>query len=200
MNAARLGAKVFIMPKYNVHQLLLYLDIYRITFMTSVPVIMTTLASQKNPDMYNLKAIESVVTGSAPLNPEIGKIVEQVYLHDAVKIKQGYGMTECTCSVSGFAPDDESDGKSVGSLNANCRAKIVEIEGRNFTSSTPPGVITGEIWISGPNVMRGYYKMPKETANAMAYENGESWFRTGDIGYVDKRGYIYIVDRLKVRS
>jgi 4-coumarate--CoA ligase len=186
------------MPKFNVNKFLLYLDIYRITFMTGVPVVMTMLTKHKTPEMYNLKAIETVVTGSAPLNPEIGRIVEQVYLNDMVKVKQGYGMTECTCSVAGFTPDDEDDGRSVGSLNANCRAKIVEVEGRDFSASTPRGAITGEIWISGPNVMKGYYKKPEETAEAMVFEDGELWFRTGDIGYFDDRGCIYIVDRLKV--
>lgn len=200
MNAARIGAKVFIMPKYNVNQFLHFLDIYRITFMTAVPVIMTTLTKQKHPDIYNLKAIESVVTGSAPLSPDIGEMVEQLYLRPDVKVKQGYGMTESTCSVAGFAPDDEDDGRSVGWLNANCKAKIVKVEDRDFSASAPPGVTAGEIWVSGPNIMKGYYKKPKETAESIVYEDGHRWLRTGDVGYVDQRGCIYIVDRLKVRG
>ncbi|EXJ66167.1 uncharacterized protein A1O5_10783 [Cladophialophora psammophila CBS 110553] len=197
MNAARIGAKVFIMPKFEVDEFLLYLDIYRITFMTAVPVVLNMLAKQQHPQKYNLNAIESVVTGSAPLNPEMGTLIERMYLKPGVTIKQGLGMTECTCSVAGFGPDEESDHKSVGWLNANCRARVVPIEDRDFSSSGPPGVFIGELWFSGPNVMKGYYKKAKETSGAIVHEQGHRWLRTGDVGYIDEKGHIYIVDRLK---
>ena len=96
-----------------------------------------------------------------------------------------------------FAADDEDDGGSVGWLNANMSAKIAPVEGRDFENKSSHGYEIGEIWISGPNIMKGYYNKPKETAETIIFENDRRWLRTGDIGYVDTRGCLYIVDRMK---
>ncbi|KAL4896894.1 hypothetical protein BDV59DRAFT_198347 [Aspergillus ambiguus] len=202
LNAPRIGAKVYIMGKYDLHRFLLYLDTYRITFLSAVPVILNMLAKHPRPGDFNLAAIESVTTGSAPLNPETGRAVARMYLRPGVTVKQGLGMTECTCSLSGFAADDEDDGRAVGWLNANCRVRVVPVDGEDFTSSSggslPPGVVGGELWIAGPNVMKGYYNRPEKTAETIVFDaQGTRWLRTGDIGYVDGRGRIYVVDRMK---
>jgi long-subunit acyl-CoA synthetase (AMP-forming) len=186
------------MKSFNVQKYLLYLDIYRITFMATAPAILTTMAKQPNPGRYNLRAIETVTSGSAPLNPEVGHIIEKMYLRPGVTVKQGWGMTETTCSVTGFAPDDEDDGRSIGWLNPNCAARIESLEDRDFTGVAPTGTLVGEIWVAGPNIMKGYYKNPKGTAETIVESDGIRWLRTGDIGYIDNRGCIYIVDRLKV--
>lgn len=198
MNAVRLGVKIFIMQKFDISKFLLYLDIYRITMMTAVPVIMASLLKQAHPEKYNLKAIENILSGSAPTNPEIAKAVEQMYLRPGAVTRQGYGMTETTCSISGFALDDDYDFKSVGWLNANCKAKIVPVEDRDFSEASPPGETAGEVWLAGPNIMKGYYNKPKQTEETIVYEDGIRWLRTGDVGYITKAGRIYIVDRLKV--
>lgn len=186
------------MPKYNIDRYMLYLDIYRITFLTGVPTLLVQLAKHPGAATYNLKAIESVVTGSAPLNPAIGTVVRDTYLRDGVLVKQGWGLTESTCSATGFAQDDEDDGRSIGWLNPNMSAKIVDSADQRFTQPGDIPYPIGEIWITGPNIMIGYYKKPRETADTVVYEGGERWLRTGDIGYIDSRGCIYIVDRLKV--
>lgn len=199
MNAARLGAKVYIMSKFDIAKYLLYLDIYRITFATMVPVIMNMLAKYPQPEKFNLKTIDGIVSGSAPLSPDIAKAVKRLYLHDSATIKQGMGLTETTCSLFQFAPDDIDDGRSIGWLNANCRAKIVTVDGKLYTGTAPPGVTVGEIMVSGPNIMKGYYKKPKETAETIITDaDGTRWLKTGDIGYADDRGRFYIVDRMKV--
>lgn len=187
------------MKSFDVRKYLLYLDIYRINFMVSVPAILTTLAKQPNPRRYNLRAIESVVSGSAPLSPDLGRVVEKLYLRPGIGVKQGWGMTETTCSVTGFAPDDEDDGKSIGWLNPNCAARIEPVEGRDFDGTAPVGVVVGEIWVAGPNIMKCYYKNPTGTAETIVESDGYRWLKTGDIGYIDGKGRIYIVDRLKVR-
>jgi len=197
MSAARLGAKVFIMSKFNVSQYLLYLDIYRITFMTGVPVILTMLCKQDRPHRFNLKAVEVVTSGSAPLDPALAHMVEEKYLRPDVKVKQGWGMTETTCSVSGFSPDDDGDGRSIGWLNPNCSAKIVPVEDRDFQLASTEYPV-GELWVAGPNIMKGYWQKPQETAETIVHADGHRWLRTGDIGYIDPQGCIYIVDRLKV--
>ncbi|KAL2826235.1 hypothetical protein BDW59DRAFT_179598 [Aspergillus cavernicola] len=197
MNAARLGAKVFIMKAFDIQQYLYYMDIYRITFMVSVPAIMATLAKQPNAARFNLQAVETVLSGSAPLSPDLGRMIEKLYLRPGVSVKQGWGMTETTCSITGFAPDDEDDGRSIGWLNPNCTARIEPVEDRDFGGVAPAGSVVGEIWVAGPNVMKCYYKNPKATVATIVEADGFRWLRTGDIGYIDDRGCLYIVDRLK---
>ncbi|CVL03623.1 related to 4-coumarate--CoA ligase [Fusarium proliferatum] len=195
--AAVTGCKVFIMPKYDIQKYLLFLDIYRITFLTGVPTLLVSLAKHPRAASFNLKAIETVLSGSAPLNPEIGSLVQRVYLRPEVQVKQGWGLTETTCSATGFAPDDIDDGRSIGWLNPNMMAKIVPVEEYEFEGGAKLPYTIGEIWISGPNIMKGYYRRPQETSAAIVTEGNNRWFRTGDIGYVDSRGCFYIIDRLK---
>ncbi|SCO52654.1 related to 4-coumarate--CoA ligase [Fusarium fujikuroi] len=181
--AAVTGCKVFIMPKYDIQKYLLFLDIYRITFLTGVPTLLVSLAKHPGAASFNLKAIETVVSGSAPLNPEIGSLVQRVYLRPDVQVKQGWGLTETTCSATGFAPDDIDDGRSIGWLNPNIMAKIVPVEEYEFEDGAKIPYSVGEIWISGPNIMKGYYRRPQETNAAIVTEGNNRWFRTGDIGY-----------------
>ncbi|OAP59338.1 hypothetical protein AYL99_06636 [Fonsecaea erecta] len=196
INAAVLGAKVFIMSKFNVTRYLQYLDAYRITYMTGVPTVIAMLCKQDAPERYNLKSIEQAVSGSAPLDPKLGKLLARLYFRPGVQVKQGWGMTECTCSATGFSPDEEDDGRSIGWLNPNCAAKIVPVD-EELTTSTTPGQKTGELWVSGPNIMKGYWNKPEATAQTIVHEDGYRWLRTGDIGYCDDQGKLYIVDRLK---
>jgi 4-coumarate--CoA ligase len=201
LNAARMGAKVYIMGSFDVTRYLLYLDIYRITFATTVPVILNMLAKYSQPEKFNLKAIEGIVSGSAPLSPDTGRAIKRLYLHEGATIKQGMGLTETTCSLFQFSPDDIDDGRSIGWLNANCRAKIVAVDSELYTGTAPSGVTVGEIMVSGPNIMKGYYRRPNETAQTIITDSaGTRWLRTGDIGYADNRGRFYVVDRMKVSA
>jgi acyl-CoA synthetase (AMP-forming)/AMP-acid ligase II len=200
MNAVQLGAKVFVMSKFDVRKYLCYLDIYRVTFVTTVPVIMAMMVKYPHPKSFNLKAIEGIVSGSAPLSPETGQMFKELYLSKDVIVKQGMGLTETTCSLFQFAPDDIDDGRSIGWLNANCRAKIVPVDGEDYEGTGPPGAVVGEIWVSGPNIMMGYYRKTKETAATIVNEGCERWLKTGDIGYADEKGNFYIVDRMKVTA
>jgi 4-coumarate--CoA ligase len=189
------------MKAFSLDRYLLFMDIYRITYMTSVPTLMVMLSKEPTASSYNFRSVEQVVTGSAPLGKDIGSLIQKRYLRPEVRVKQGWGMTECTCSATAFAADDEDDGGSVGWLNANVSAKIVPVEGRDFDNQAGDvKKIVGEIWISGPNIMKGYFNKPKETANTIVNDGAKRWLRTGDIGYFDERGCLYIVDRLKVRT
>ncbi|OAL36287.1 hypothetical protein AYO20_04445 [Fonsecaea nubica] len=198
INAAAWGAKVFIMSKFNVTRYLEYLDVYRITFMTGVPTVIAMLCKQNAPERYNLKSLEQVVTGSAPLDPGLGRLLARMYLRPGVQVKQGWGMTECTCSVTSFPPDEEDDGRSIGWLNPNCAAKIVPIA-EDIPMSTSSGQEAGELWVSGPNIMKGYWNKPEATAKTIVYEDGHRWLRTGDIGYYDDQGKFYI-ELIKIKG
>lgn len=183
------------MKEYSIDRYMTFMDIYRITYMASVPTIMAMLSKHPKTSLFDFSSVEQVVSGSAPLGRDIAQIVEQRALRPDVQVKQGWGMTETTCSATGFAPDDVDDGTSVGWLNANVRARIVPVDDRNFDGIKFP---VGEIWISAPNIMKGYFNRPEETAGAIVYQDGYRWLRTGDIGYFDEKEQLHIVDRLKV--
>lgn len=197
VNAPLLAAKVYIMPRYTIHFLLLFIDIYRITLLTGVPTVMIQMSKQPT-GMFNLESLEYALTGSAPLGAKVSEYIEQRYLPRGLVLRQGWGMTETTNSMSGFTPDDPQDGNSIGYLNPNCLAKVVPVEGQSWADGGPEGVEIGELWVSGGNVMKGYYKNPQATAETIVTQDGIRWLRTGDVGYLDDEGKIFIVDRLKV--
>lgn len=116
--------------------------------------------------------LKTICSGGAYLDPDY---VER-FAEYGVTILQGYGMTECSPVISTNLPWDNRKG-SVGKLMPNLEAKVVE----------------EEIWVRGSSVMMGYYKMPEETAETL--EDG--WLKTGDLGYVDDDGYVYITGRKK---
>lgn len=113
-----------------------------------------------------------ICSGGAYLDPDyVDRFAEY-----GITILQGYGMTECSPVISTNLPWDSRKG-SVGKLLPNCEAKVVD----------------EEIWVRGSSVMQGYYKMPQETAETL--EDG--WLKTGDLGYVDGDGFVYITGRKK---
>ena len=112
------------------------------------------------------------VSGGAPLSPALS----YAFLAAGIPILQGYGATE-TCIVSANRPDNNQVG-SVGLPFAGIEVNIAD---------------DGEILLRGPNVMRGYYGHPEETASVLQDE----WFATGDVGHIDKEGHLYITDRKK---
>src|SRR4029453_12652996 len=109
-----------------------------------------------------------------------------------VPIRQGYGLTEVSpvSHKSRLAKVDEPPPGSVGALIPNTEARLVDAE----TGEDVPQGEEGEIWIRGPQVMRGYLNNPAATSETLT---GDGWLRTGDIGRIDENGFFYIVDRLK---
>lgn len=115
----------------------------------------------------------TICSGGAYLNPAY----IDLFAKYGVTIQQGYGMTECSPVIStNVSWNIRKD--SVGQLISNCEAKTVE----------------EELWVRGSSVMMGYYKMPEETAQTLT-EDG--WLRTGDLGYVDQEGFVYLTGRKK---
>lgn len=127
--------------------------------------------------------VTKIVSGGAPLNPEMMKAFESF----GITIAEGYGITECSPLIS-VNPYFALKSGSVGPAVPSC---TVRIAGENKNDK---GFTEGEIQVKGDNVMLGYYNNPEENEKAFT-EDG--WYRTGDIGYMDKDGYIYITGRLK---
>lgn len=118
------------------------------------------------------KQFHTVVSGGAYLNPAY----IETFKRYGITILQGYGMTECSPVISTNLSWNNKEG-SVGKLLPNCEAKTVD----------------DELWVKGSSVMQGYYHMPEETAATL--EDG--WLKTGDLGYVDEDGFIFLTGRKK---
>lgn len=118
------------------------------------------------------KQFHTIVSGGAYLNPSYLDLFRKY----GITILQGYGMTECAPVISTNCEQAKKPG-SIGKCMPNCEAKIVD----------------EEIWVKGTSVMQGYYKMPEETAQTL--EDG--WLKTGDLGYIDEEGFLFLTGRKK---
>jgi 4-coumarate--CoA ligase len=136
------------MAKFDFVQMLEYVQKYRITFLILVPPVVVAMAKHPITKNYDLSSVENVGSGAAPLGREVCVELEKLWSDNSVNVKQGWGMTEITCSAMGWHPNDHSDSFSVGELNANCEAIIVDENDKEV----PQGE-RGEVWVRAPNVM-----------------------------------------------
>jgi long-chain acyl-CoA synthetase len=181
------GALQVIMERFEMQQVLALCEKYGVTWFFAVPPIISGLANAPE-DLHQLKTVRYLMSAAAPLPIEPAR---KLRAKIGVNIVQAYGMTE-TCPITHLSPRDP-DLVRMGSPGLpvnNTEQKIVDLE--TGEQELPAGE-DGEIIISGPQVMAGYWKAPEETARAL--RNG--WLYTGDIGHVDADGYTYIVDRKK---
>ena len=118
------------------------------------------------------KKLHTICSGGAYLSPDMIDLFESY----GITILQGYGMTECAPVISTNVSWDIRK-NSVGKLLPNCEAKVVD----------------KELWVRGSSVMQGYYHMPEETKETLV----DGWLRTGDLGYVDEDGFVYLTGRKK---
>ncbi len=185
--ALRVGATVVTMPRFDLEQFLQLVEKYKITMGYIVPPIALALAKHPMVDQYDLSTLKDLLSGAAPLPESVAHACAE---RNNVSIRQGYGLTE-TSPVTHFNPKDhEIKITSVGPAAPSTSYRIVDV---SSDKDVETGEL-GEIWIKGPQVMKGYLNNPKATA-AMIDKN--EWLHTGDIGRADEDGYLYIVDRVK---
>ncbi|GBC83374.1 Long-chain-fatty-acid--CoA ligase [bacterium HR10] len=182
------GTTVVTMPRFELEPFLHILQAYGVTRAYLVPPIILALAKHPLVDRYDLSKLRVIMSGAAPLSEAVARACAERL---GCLVLQGYGLTE-TSPVTHANPEDPARIKlaSVGPPLPNTECQIVDPE-----TGTPRGVNElGELWIRGPQVMKGYWKRPEETARTIT---PDGWLRTGDVGYVDEDGYFYIVDRIK---
>lgn len=182
------GGTVVTMPRFDLEQFLQIMQDYQITRAALVPPICLALAKHPIVDNYDLSNLEHIISGAAPLSGELQQAVGQRLNCLAT---QGYGLTE-TSPVTHATPNDPSKVKAgaVGFCIRNTETRIVDPN----TGQDAGYHKEGEVWIRGPQVMKGYLNHPEATAATI---DSEGWLHTGDLGYVDEDGYLYVVDRLK---
>ncbi|GAB1729339.1 hypothetical protein NU195Hw_g5484t1 [Hortaea werneckii] len=181
------GTKTVVMPKFDIESWCDIVQNHRITFAYVVPPVVLQLAKHPCVDRYNLSTLRMLNSGAAPLTKEL---VDAMHARIHVPVKQGYGLSE-TSPTTHTQPWDlwHTTVGAVGTMLPNQTAKYMAPD----ETEVPVGE-TGELWIKGPNVFKGYLNNVEGTKNALT-EDG--YFKTGDVGYQDKEGNFYITDRVK---
>ncbi|EYB89843.1 hypothetical protein Y032_0227g2821 [Ancylostoma ceylanicum] len=182
------GATAVVMSHFQPELFCASIQKHRIRFVPVVPPIMVFLAKSPICQRYDLSSLQFLLSGAAPAGKDLCEELSRKY-KNMTHIQQGYGMSEV--SMASHLPDivDGQPFGSVGKLASNLEMKIVNPENH---MERKRGEV-GEICIRGPTVMLGYINKPKETSECIK----DGWMHTGDLGYVDNKGYLFIVDRLK---
>ena len=187
LTSIRRGNLISLHQRFDVEAVMRDIEVKRATAFPGVPTMWIAIAALPDLDKRDLSSLVSCGSGGAPLPVEVAKIFER---RVGMKLKSGWGMTE-TCSPGTGHPQEGPDKPgSIGLMLPGIELDVVSLE--DPTKVLPTGEV-GEIRIRGPNVTKGYWNRPKETAEAFAGDR----FLTGDIGYMDADGYFFLVDRKK---
>ncbi|HEX2914188.1 MAG TPA: long-chain fatty acid--CoA ligase [Chloroflexia bacterium] len=181
------GGDLVMVPRFTPLDVLKAIQRYRPTLFPGVPAMYIALLNHPQVTKFDLSSVEACLSGAAPLPMEVAHRFEKL---TGAKLIEGYGMTESS-PVSHANPvfGRRKEG-SIGLPFPGIRAKIVDLD--TGETDLPPGEV-GELVLSGPTIMQGYYNRPGETVNALR----AGWLYTGDIARMDEEGYFYIVDRKK---
>ncbi len=182
----RAGATVVTMPRFDLEQFLQIHQDYGVTRSFVAPPIVVALAKHPLVDKFDMSKLEQVFSGAAPLSAELA--IEAGERLDC-EVVQGYGMTELS-PVSHLTPAGQFKPGSVGVTAPNTEMRVVD----PLTGDDVEVGVDGEIWVRGPQVMKGYLNNDAATAATIT---DDGWLRTGDIGHIDEENHVFVVDRLK---
>ncbi|KAL1533120.1 4-coumarate--CoA ligase-like 5 [Salvia divinorum] len=185
------GSTVVILSKFEMEEMLMAIQKFSATYLPLVPPILVALVNHADSvkRKYDLSSLRAVLSGGAPLSKEVIEGFAEKY--PGVGVLQGYGLTEST--GIGASTDSEEESRKYGTaglLSPSMEAKIVDPE----TGKALPVNRTGELWLRGPSIMKGYFSNEEATASTL---DSQGWLRTGDLCYIDEDGFIFVVDRLK---
>jgi long-chain acyl-CoA synthetase len=186
------GGLQIIIPKYDVEQVLAAIRDFKPTYFPAVPTVFVSLLAHPKTGEHGLQHVRTFNSGGAPCPVEV---MQEFETRIGRPLNQGYGLSE-TSPVTHSTPQlARRKFASIGLPLPDTDMKIVDIE--SGTREMPIGD-AGELCIAGPQVMKGYWNRPDETAAALrTHEDGRIWFHTGDIATMDDDGYTYIVQRKK---
>ncbi len=181
------GNKMVLLPKFDVETTLKTIQKQRPTLFPGAPTIYIGLLNHPDLKKYDLSSIDSCISGSAALPVEVQQRFEEV---TGGKLVEGYGLTESSpVTHANFLWDRPRVKGSIGLPWPDTDAAIFSMQ---TGEPLPPGEV-GEIVVKGPQIMKGYWNRPEDTAETIK----DGWLLTGDLGYMDEDGYFYVVDRKK---
>lgn len=181
------GGKLIVISRWNAEEAMEAVERFRVTDFRGVPTMYIQLLNHPAAHKYDLSSLQACICGSAPLPLEVARLWREKY---GIDIWEGYGLSEATTVNCGnIASRRTPKYGSIGTCYQKGNTiKIFDDNGREV----PTGQM-GEIVIKGPGVMKGYWNKPAETAEVIR----EGWLHTGDVGYADEDGYLYITERKK---
>jgi len=182
------GSSLVIMPKFDPAQVLALIKAHRVTMLPLVPSMYQFLLMQMDKETdLDLSSLRVCMCAASPLPRELHEQIEQRFGREVI---EGYGSSETACGGT----LNPLHARRVGSIGKPISCLEITIRGTNGEALPAGSDNVGEIAVRGPNVMKGYYRKPDATREAFA-DGG--WFLTGDLGYADEDGYIYISGRKK---
>ncbi|MGH2775052.1 MAG: AMP-binding protein [Actinomycetota bacterium] len=184
----RSGATIVTIPRFDLEQFLELSQRYSTTRAYLVPPVILALAKHPVVDNYDLSSIKLIMSGAAPLSGDLAAAASERL---GCYVMQGYGLTE-TSPVTHVVPEDPAKNKpgSIGPPIPNTECIVVDPASGEEVATDE----LGEVWIRGPQVMKGY--LNNDAATSMTIDS-HGWLHSGDIGRVDSDGYFFLVDRLK---
>nr|QTO31276.1 4-coumarate-CoA ligase [Ocimum kilimandscharicum] len=189
LKSVALTETVVVMGRFELAKMLKSMEDYRVTNLAVVPPIVVAMVKSNLTQKFDLGSLEAVGCGAAPLGIDLMEVFAQKF--PKIHLYQGYGMTETSgAAFRAINPQEYAKRGSVGKLIGTNEAKIVDLQ---TGTALPPGK-KGELWLRGPTIMKGYADDNK--ANSEALVSG-GWLRTGDVCYIDEKGFLFVVDRMK---
>jgi long-chain acyl-CoA synthetase len=192
-NCLALGGKLIVMPDpRDVDLVLEIIHRERVTLYPGVPAMYIAINHHPRVKEYNLKSLKACISGAAPLPVEVQTEFERI---TGARLVEGYGLSEASPVTHSNPVYGKRKKGSIGVPFPDTEAKVVTLEpDENGNRREVPVGEAGELAVKGPQVMKGYWNMPEETALVL---DEEGWLYTGDVAKMDEDGFFYIVDRKK---
>jgi len=187
------GAETILLKEADAQEILRSIPKHRITHSVFVPAILQFLLDQPNIDDIDFSSIQSILYGASPISEKVLVKAMEIFQADFFQV---YGLTETTGGVTMLLHEDHDPGGPKAHLLRSCGQPIGEHEMKIVDTETEQQVgdgEIGEIWLRGPQIMRGYWRNDEATRESI---DQDGWFRSGDAGYVID-GYLFIHDRVK---
>ena len=192
LTTTNVGGCHVVLPQFTPENVLSIVSCERITALTLVPTMIGMMMQRPDFHSYDLSSLRLITYGASPM-PE-ALLREALAKFPGVRFTQAYGMTELSPLATFLGPEDHRlDGPTHRLRSAGKPVPGVEVRVADAADQTLPVGEVGEILVRGPNVMKGYWRQPELTENALR----GGWMHTGNSGRFDADGYLYVVDRVK---
>ena len=190
-HAVATGASIAMVPRFETAQVLKTIEKYKATGFPGVPTMFQAMLDHPDLAKTDLSSLKVCISGGAPMPAAVHAKFEEV---TGVRVVEGYGLTESAGVVSVNPYSGTRKKGTIGQLVAG--TKIVLLDKEDPSQFAPEGA-PGELAISGPQVMRGYWNRPEVAADVFVTRDDEKYLRTGDVAVMDGDGFLEIVDRIK---